>query len=494
MNKKLLLQDLTQGISNRTSLSKKDSDNFLRAVFDIIIQYLQEDRIVKIKGLGTFKIIEVSGRDSVNVNTGERIHISGHSKITFTPDAVLRDQVNKPFVDFETIVINDGIDISEMERLPENMDVEDSLLDDTPDDFDDTASDQLQPVVTELAVQDETNMLANNSDEPTSNEAEIQVSNNSDSTADTVAVTDNSGCATENVTDYSLVDEVETVTDSPEVSSDESSEILENDEIAIDEPPSDEILNEETPASLPEEQTVVVAPASSSVANPYASPAASSEPVAVPKEKVVYVEQKSNWFSQVCFILLTLALMALSYLAGVQQWFCNDSDKHVTEKVENKAESNTRKTDVPAKKDSVKSTASTTVQDTPGLSQVTTPDVSDQPSQTNGATTSVKTSQNNDASTPGSSVSSVGSTSTNSSTNTQQTNSKQNYPDGKYEIVGTRCTHTVKSGEGLYRLARMYYGGNMNMATYIIKHNHITNPDLVSEGTVLNIPELKRVQ
>lgn len=136
MDNKILLQDLSNGVSQRSGLAKRESDNFVRTFFTIIEQYLQEDKIVKVKGLGTFKIVEVSGRDSVNINTGERFHIKGHSKITFTPDADLRDYVNRPFADFETIILNDGVDLSAMEYVaedetPEDDEVTVSVADDT---------------------------------------------------------------------------------------------------------------------------------------------------------------------------------------------------------------------------------------------------------------------------------------------------------------------------------------------------------------------------
>lgn len=117
MDRKVLLQDLADGLVKRRGLAKKDADQFVRAVFDIVSQYLEVDKLVKIKGLGTFKVIQVSSRESVNVNTGERIRIDGHAKVTFVPDAVLKDEVNKPFVHFETVVINDSTPLEDMERM-----------------------------------------------------------------------------------------------------------------------------------------------------------------------------------------------------------------------------------------------------------------------------------------------------------------------------------------------------------------------------------------
>ena len=119
----MLLQDLSAGVTSRSGLPKKDSESVVRAFFDIIQQYLIEDKIVKVKGLGTFKMVEVSGRDSVDVNTGERIHIKGHSKITFTPDAAIRNHVNRPFADFETVILNEGVDKAAMEYTGETESV-----------------------------------------------------------------------------------------------------------------------------------------------------------------------------------------------------------------------------------------------------------------------------------------------------------------------------------------------------------------------------------
>ena len=108
MEGKVLLQDLAQSLATKRNLKSKDAETFLKAFFETISDGILQDSIVKIKGLGTFKMIEVQNRESVNVNTGERIVIPGHSKISFTPDTELKEQVNKPFALFQTVVINDG--------------------------------------------------------------------------------------------------------------------------------------------------------------------------------------------------------------------------------------------------------------------------------------------------------------------------------------------------------------------------------------------------
>ena len=110
---KISIQDLAQVLVERKGLNKRDAVIFVSAMFDIIQTNLEKDRIVKIKGLGTFKIIDVDDRESVNVNTGERVLIEGHNKITFTPDALMKELVNKPFSQFETVVLNDGVDFDD---------------------------------------------------------------------------------------------------------------------------------------------------------------------------------------------------------------------------------------------------------------------------------------------------------------------------------------------------------------------------------------------
>ena len=116
---KISIQDLSQALVLRHGLEKRDAAIFVSAMFDIIQMNLEKDRIVKVKGLGTFKIIDVDDRESVNVNTGERVLIEGHNKITFTPDALMKELVNKPFSQFETVVLNDGVDFEDMKAAEE---------------------------------------------------------------------------------------------------------------------------------------------------------------------------------------------------------------------------------------------------------------------------------------------------------------------------------------------------------------------------------------
>lgn len=110
------IQELSATLIDKYGLGKKDAEHFVTRMFALIADELHASLpSVKVKGLGTFKVTSVSPRESVDVNSGERIVINGHNKITFTPDVVLCDRVNRPFAQFETVVVNDGVDFSDID-------------------------------------------------------------------------------------------------------------------------------------------------------------------------------------------------------------------------------------------------------------------------------------------------------------------------------------------------------------------------------------------
>lgn len=113
MNEKITLQDLVELLSIKLGITKKHADTVVRGFFDLIEEALAAEKYVKIKGLGTFKLTEVDSRESMNVNTGERIEIQGHTKISFTPDTTMKDLINKPFSHFETVVLNEGVQLED---------------------------------------------------------------------------------------------------------------------------------------------------------------------------------------------------------------------------------------------------------------------------------------------------------------------------------------------------------------------------------------------
>lgn len=112
---KVYMSELAEMLSTRCQLNKREAQQFLTAVVETIQEGINSDKMVKIKGLGTFKVIDVDARESVNVNTGERVTIDGHQKLSFTPDNAMKELVNKPFSQFETVILNDGVQFDDVE-------------------------------------------------------------------------------------------------------------------------------------------------------------------------------------------------------------------------------------------------------------------------------------------------------------------------------------------------------------------------------------------
>ena len=116
---KLTIQEVAKILVEKNGLTQRDASRFASEFFAVILQHLQEDEPVKIKGLGTFKIINVEARESISVRTGERVVIDSHSKVTFIPDNTMKELVNKPFSQFETVVLNDGVDFPDIDTPQE---------------------------------------------------------------------------------------------------------------------------------------------------------------------------------------------------------------------------------------------------------------------------------------------------------------------------------------------------------------------------------------
>ena len=171
------VNDFARELSERYGLSLSDASDFIGAMFDVVNEELDDtDSSVKIKGFGTFKVSAVSVRASVDVNTGERIIIDGRNKISFTPEVLLRDRVNRPFVQFETVVLNDGVDFSEIDD--EMDDLSDSVIET------ETQGVQLSPTAPTNQLTDQ----SANQSTPTEQSQEVQLS----PTAPTDQLTDQS--------------------------------------------------------------------------------------------------------------------------------------------------------------------------------------------------------------------------------------------------------------------------------------------------------------
>lgn len=119
---RISIQELSAVFVEKYSMSRAEAQRFVTTFFSLIQTGLERDNLVKINGLGTFKLIGVDDRESVNVNTGERVVIEGHQKIGFQPDSLIKEMVNKPFSGFETVVVNEGVVFDEISGVPDDGD------------------------------------------------------------------------------------------------------------------------------------------------------------------------------------------------------------------------------------------------------------------------------------------------------------------------------------------------------------------------------------
>ena len=151
---RLTIQEIAKVLVAKNGLDQGQANRFATELFAIIQERLEKNDLVKVKGLGTFKVITVDARESVSVRTGGRVMIEEHSKITFTPDATMRELVNKPFSQFETVVLNDNVEFDDLKEQPA-----DSEFEDIKDDLTEAELVQLEKYEEELAVKKEESVI-----------------------------------------------------------------------------------------------------------------------------------------------------------------------------------------------------------------------------------------------------------------------------------------------------------------------------------------------
>ncbi len=512
MDSKILLQDLANGVCHRSGLAKREGDNFVRAFFAVIEQYLQEDKIVKIKGLGTFKVIEVSGRDSINVNTGERFHIQGHSKITFTPDSALRDHVNRPFADFETIILNDGVDLAEMEYV-ESQDEDESeddgsstfIADDNlPVEVDnvdtvDFASKESESVTAEVQEEEGETVEAQTEDgeevavgvqtedgEEVAAEVQTEGSEQEIAEAQIEGVpSDKNEVLGENVeiSEGEPVPAVEDVASEDELSVEENA-ILEGEEVAEGQTSEEESVVEEEP-SEDEEKVAVKAIDNEKLSEPLEDSSQEDEPSELPDRNA-----DRRTLKIVAKTVLFMLLLMVSYWLGSSHLFVCKCDKiYVGPQQKTSTEKTTDKPSKSAEKPKP-ATTSTPVENgggNAGASAPQTGDVKDSLAEVSVSETKQKRGGGKRSSTPVETV-------VQSDSTKPVIGNPNDYPQvksGDYEIVGVKCVHVLQSGETISKLSRKYLGG-VEMNVYIIKLNDLKRPDLVKVGQEFKIPELRK--
>ena len=499
MNNKILLQQLTDALAARAGITKRKADAFVRAFFDVAEEGLTTEAFLKIKGFATFKIITVSERESVNINTGERFQINGHEKISFTPDTAFKELVNRPFSHFTTINLEDDLDLSEWEGMS-NFAEEESERAENPS-ADAAEIDETTETLTEEAAE----TLTNGSAEPsavTENPIEIAESSENEEPSTLVEMADSetvseageqseaaeiaelgSALAEAVAAEPAIVSEVshpeEKADDSKEEGKEESVETAEESTETAEE----SVEAAEESVETAEESTETAE--GSEVAETEEEPLLQAQGNAVPQheseEKPAIVinntlpEQKHNGWRTACVVIGVLLLMAMSYFVGYYRLLCpcyTDSLFTATPSEETAAPARQQ---TAAETPKAKAESSTT--------QTSAPQTAAKDSTTKAENTQQKTE------TPQPKATDSQTAAQNRRKAELAAAKKYRQTSGPYLITGVVRTHVMAPGDNLYLLAKKEYG-NKDMASYIIFHNQLSNPDLIQLGQKIEIPRL----
>ena len=468
MNERLTIQDLIDLLAAKQGISKKDAEVFVKEFFLLIEQALEKDKNVKIKGLGTFKLIDVDSRESVNINTGERFQIKGHTKLSFSPDTSLRDTINKPFAHFETVVLNAG---TVLEDTPVEMEgeEEDAVLDDVA--ADDMATEEVvaDDVATEDITTEDITTECSVNENVISQDATVE-------TAVSIADSPEEGAAKQE-------GPVE-----PEVSA-ESEGGAESDA-----PAQREHRAQMEGVHVADSQDVVLDAVEEEKAASAFNAELKEDNNPAPKEKSVL----SYLIAAIVVVLLLCGgiLVSLYYPDFLLSQSTEDENNTLLA-AEQEVQPEIMYADSVGQKDSDQAAVKEVLPDTVVNKKTRSAEVA-MPVSKKKQKEEVSAEKVN-KSTPKTAPSTMSkaapsTTAKTTSPTTPKATSPTTYSDDvNYKIVGTNTNHMVKAGETLTRISLRYYGTKA-MWPYIVKHNKgvIKNPDNVPYGTKIKIPELAK--
>ena len=433
MNERLTIQDLIDLLAAKHSMTKKDAEAFVKEFFLLIEQALENEKTVKIKGLGTFKLVDVDSRESVNVNTGERFQIKGHTKVSFTPDTTLRDTINKPFAHFETVVLNEG-----------------TVLEDTP--MEESDEEEASVADSEAEMVDSEVTEDKNTDEDTQEEIQPEEPAIEEPATEAVAAVKGEETDTPLEPDFSPAATEEPVEEASE-------------ETIIEEPETEKKKTETTAEQIIAQELYK---ANMEPATPKKEP--ETEP-----PKAAYTDKDSDKKEKSAIPYLIATIIIVLLLCGGAILFIyypdlfsssSDSDKDIVDMPEavQPVQPEAQLSDTIVQKDTVAEAAPVMPDETVQPKPVVKKEPAAEPVKAES-----KPAQ-------------------------QQQPATSVYSDSaSYKITGTKTKYTIKEGETLTRVSLRFYGTKA-MWPYIVKHNPkvIKNPDNVPYGTTIEIPELTK--
>lgn len=448
MKQKLLLSDFAQWLSEKEGITKKEAQTFLRTLFQIVEQGLTDDQFVKIKGLGTFKLVTVNERESVNINTGERFQIGEHNKIAFIPDASMKEIINRPFAHFESVDLSDETDTAELDAVDEAVKQEFPPISEEETSTAEESIPTTVEVITESShptslpekqkdVTEEVSEESNLTEEIPTEFATITEGLEEKKAEEKAEETEALAQAEETET-LAQAEETETLAQAEEteaLAQAEAVAITAKETASESQAPEEETLTpEETPiqgVSTSEKTDAMGTEAEISVSQPTTLTVSGA---AVEEEE----DTRRPWLRRTLMALFVLLLCTASYFAGYYRLLCPPCASTAPTAPATKVQPDSAQAKKPqaAKKDSAAVSAASQTVSKP-LNEVKD---------------SVKQPQ-------------------------------------KQEEAVTR-THTIRVGDNLSRIARKYYGDD-HYVDFIIRKNNLKNADNIHVGKVLVLPPLE---
>ena len=438
MKQKLLLSDFAQWLSEKEGITKKEAQTFLRTLFQIVEQGLTDDQFVKIKGLGTFKLVTVNERESVNINTGERFQIGEHNKIAFIPDASMKEIINRPFAHFESVDLSDETDTAELDAVDE------AVKQEFPPISEEETSTAEESIPTTVEVITESSHPTSLPEKQKDVTEEVSEESNLTEEIPTEFATITEGLEEKKAEEKA--EETEALAQAEEteaLAQAEETEALAQAEAVVitaketaseSQTPEEALAPEETPiqvVSTSEKTDAMGTDAEISVSQPTTLTVSGA---AVEEEE----DTRRPWLRRTLMALFVLLLCTASYFAGYYRLLCPPCASTAPTAPAAKVQPDSLQAKKPqaAKKDSAAVSAASQTVSKP----------------LNEAKDSVKQPQ-------------------------------------KQEEAVTR-THTIRVGDNLSRIARKYYGDD-HYVDFIIRKNNLKNADNIHVGKVLVLPPLE---
>ena len=475
MGVKVTIQDLVDGLSKKVGLSRRGAESFVKSFFLVIEESLDRDSYVKIKGLGTFKLIDIDSRESVDVNTNERIIIHGYRKVSFTPDSNLKERINKPFAHYETIQLKDGVQFDEEELNLQNSEAtgvtmaisrkEDQMVVSLIEE--DTHKEEC---TSEEAAETSTDVIAENvsavelTEERVSQESSSQVEECLDAEEPSCEHIPVNG-----ETADAMADQLAEKTISVALSETQEEPVKPLEK--TDQPESSELLSVEEPVDVPEDIRHF-APSANLPYSPY----------------IADKERRTN----VRYFLGVVVFLILLCVSGITNMFYPDFFiKSQDELVEIEEEEDAKREEYSSKIDSVMFRSNPKA-----VAALETKQILDKIER---EARDESIANNNQANLPDTVVSKNRSAvssppkanSTVNNVNNQVTAQVYNLPLNGYKIIGTLAEHELKDGESMIKLSIKYYG-TKRLYPLIIEYNRdiFPDPNKISIGKTIKIPRL----